>query len=63
MIVKDKEEVPGDVVEGDEDGESANNLQTTLDWATAAASLVLSSGILANAEAAAAWGELILAFD
>ena len=63
MIVENKEEVPGDVVEGDEDSESTNNLHTTLNWAAAAASLVLSSSVLADAKAAAAWSELVFTLN
>ena len=63
LIVENKEEVPGDVVEGKHHGKSANKLNTELDWAAAAAGKVLSEFIVANAHAAAALGEVLLSLQ
>ena len=54
LIVKNKEEIPGDVVEAKKHSESTNNLHSALYWAAATACDIFCSSILADAEAAAA---------
>lgn len=54
LIVEDQEEVPRDVVEGQNHSKATNELDSKFDGAAAAASQLLGSVVLADAQAAAA---------
>lgn len=62
LIIKDEEEVPGDVIEGEDHSKATNELDSELNWAAAAAGELVSQIVVANAHAAAACGKLFFSW-